>query len=120
MLGSNHVLLNKAIDYLEYFEGNPQEVVIRNIYPNSIHWHNNSSQLRHVHIQMMVRDTDHQHQMEADLTNCIISVVLLWDQVISGLDQHHILHREVGHRPAHHDGNLSLLQPLSPRLLLCV
>ena len=64
MLGSNHVLLNKPIDYLEYFQGIPQEVVIRNIYPNSIHCHNNSSQLRHVHIYMMVRDTDLQHLMD--------------------------------------------------------
>ena len=62
MLGSNQDLLNKAIDYLEHFEGIPEEVLIRNIYANSNHWHNNSSV--HVHIYMMVQDTDLQHLMD--------------------------------------------------------
>ena len=62
MLGSNQDLLNKASDYLEHFEGIPEEVLIRNIYSNSNHWHNNSSV--HVHIYMMVQDTDLQHLMD--------------------------------------------------------
>ena len=65
MLGSNQDLLNKASDYLEYFEGIPEEVLIRNIYANSNHWHNNSSV--HVHMYMMVQDTDLQHLMDQTL-----------------------------------------------------
>ena len=64
MLGSNQDLLYKASDYLEYFEGIPEEVLIRNIYPNNNYWHNNSSQLRHIHIHTMVQDTDLQHLMD--------------------------------------------------------
>ena len=62
MLGSNQDLLNKASDYLEHFEGIPEEVLIRNIYSNSNYWHNNST--LHFHIHMMVQDTDLQHLMD--------------------------------------------------------
>ena len=61
MLENNQALLNESIDYLEHFEGIPEEVLIRNIQSNSNHWHNNSFQLQHVHIYMMVMDTDLQH-----------------------------------------------------------
>ena len=64
MLGNNQDLLNRSIDYLECFEGIPEEVLIWNIYPSSNHQHNNSSQLQLFHIYMMVKDTDLQHHMD--------------------------------------------------------
>ena len=50
----------------------------------------------------------------------MVSVVLLWDQVISGLDQHHLHHlRQVGHHASdHHDGQMFPLQTLGTGLLL--
>ena len=60
MLESIQGLVNTSIDYLEHFEGNPEEVLNRYIYPNSKHCHNNS----YHNMVPLVRDILHQDLMD--------------------------------------------------------
>ena len=64
MLGSDYDLLIQSIDYLEHFEGIPEEVLTRYNNPNSNLRHNNRLIQYWCDIQMLVWDSDFQPLMD--------------------------------------------------------